>query len=219
MGQSYDFFHYQRRNPKRYGWMSTRIRWNYDIKNNKLYTYITKHITHLVHAIAWGWFERRHFLEMFHQSKSYTSDVRLWLTRMFSYRYATNRLHCLTVKEIHGASFVRSTRYNDVIMGAIASEITSFTIVYSIVYSDADQWKNQSSASLAFVPGEFPAQMASYAENVAIWWHHHALAQIPPFSLQCVCYIKLYQTNYITVFRRMFAALLPQTGHTELSCR
>ena len=49
-------------------------------------------------------------------------------------------------------------------MGAIASQITSFTIVYSTVYSDADQRKHQSSASLAFVIGEFPAQMASYAE-------------------------------------------------------
>ena len=29
--------------------------------------------------------------------------------------------------------------YNDVTMGAIASQITSLTIVYSIVYSDADQ--------------------------------------------------------------------------------
>ena len=38
-------------------------------------------------------------------------------------------------------------------MGAIASQITSLTIVYSIVYSDADQRKHQSSASLAFVQG------------------------------------------------------------------
>ena len=43
--------------------------------------------------------------------------------------------------------------YNDVIMGAIASQITSPTIVYSIVYSDADQRKHQSSASLAFARG------------------------------------------------------------------
>ena len=41
--------------------------------------------------------------------------------------------------------------YDDVIMSAIASQITSLTIVYSIVYSDADQRKHQSSASLAFV--------------------------------------------------------------------
>ena len=38
-------------------------------------------------------------------------------------------------------------------MGTIASQITSLTIVYSTVYSDADQRKYQSSASLAFVWG------------------------------------------------------------------
>ena len=38
-------------------------------------------------------------------------------------------------------------------MAAIASQITSLTIVYSTVYSDADQRKHQSAASLAFVRG------------------------------------------------------------------
>ena len=38
-------------------------------------------------------------------------------------------------------------------MGAMASQITNRTIVYSTVYSDADQRKYQSSASLAFVWG------------------------------------------------------------------
>ena len=42
---------------------------------------------------------------------------------------------------------------NDVIMGAMASQITSLTSVYSTVYSGADQRKHQSSASLAFVRG------------------------------------------------------------------
>ena len=41
--------------------------------------------------------------------------------------------------------------YCDGIMGAVASEITSLTVVYSTVYSDADQRIHQSSASLAFV--------------------------------------------------------------------
>ena len=58
-------------------------------------------------------------------------------------------------------------------MGAIASQITSLTIVYSTVYSDADQRKQQSSAGNSPGTGEFPAQMASYAENVSIWWRHH----------------------------------------------
>ena len=43
--------------------------------------------------------------------------------------------------------------YNDVIMGTMASQITSRTIVYSSVYSGADQRKHQSSASLTFVRG------------------------------------------------------------------
>ena len=38
-------------------------------------------------------------------------------------------------------------------MGAIASQITSLTVVYSTVCSDAEQRKHQSSASLAFVRG------------------------------------------------------------------
>ena len=38
-------------------------------------------------------------------------------------------------------------------MGTAASQITSLTIVYSTVYSSADQRKHQSSASLAFVRG------------------------------------------------------------------
>ena len=38
-------------------------------------------------------------------------------------------------------------------MSAMASQITSLTIVYSSVYSGADQRKDQSSASLAFVRG------------------------------------------------------------------
>ena len=43
--------------------------------------------------------------------------------------------------------------YDDVIMSAIASQITSLTVVYSTVYWGADQRKHQSSALLAFVWG------------------------------------------------------------------
>ena len=76
-------------------------------------------------------------------------------------------------------------------MGTIASQITSLMIVYSIFYWDTDQRKHQSSASLAFVQGIHRSpvnsphkgqwrgalmfsltQMASYAENVSIWWRH-----------------------------------------------
>ena len=43
--------------------------------------------------------------------------------------------------------------YSDVLMGAVASQIPSLTIVYSTVYWGAYQRNHQSSASLAFVRG------------------------------------------------------------------
>ena len=47
----------------------------------------------------------------------------------------------------------RAVHYNDVIMTTMASQITSLMVVYSTVYSDADQRKHQSSATLAFAWG------------------------------------------------------------------
>ena len=46
---------------------------------------------------------------------------------------------------------LQANHYSDLIMGAMASHITSLTIAYPTVYSYADQRKHQSSASLAFV--------------------------------------------------------------------
>ena len=68
--------------------------------------------------------------------------------------------------------------YNDFIKGLMAYQITSLAIVYSTVYSGADQRKYQSSASLAFVRGNdrwIPRQMASNAEmfpfdDVIMFW-------------------------------------------------
>ena len=50
-------------------------------------------------------------------------------------------------------TFANPMHYSDVIMGAMSSQMTSLNIVYSTVYSCADQRKHQSSASLAFVRG------------------------------------------------------------------
>ena len=62
-----------------------------------------------------------------------------------------NEARWRTHVSLTGSSLLQVKHYNDVIMGAIASQITSLTIVYSTVYSGADQRKHQSSASLAFV--------------------------------------------------------------------
>ena len=60
--------------------------------------------------------------------------------------------------------------YSDFIMGVMASQITSLTIVYPTVYSGADQRKHQT-------PRQRPlcAYISSNAENVSIWWRHHVI--------------------------------------------
>ena len=71
-----------------------------------------------------------------------------------------------------------AVHYNDVIMSAMASQITSHTIVYPIVYSGADQRKHESSASLAFVRGipQWPVNAphkGPVPQFFSIWWRHH----------------------------------------------
>ena len=74
-------------------------------------------------------------------------------------------------------------------MTMIAFQITSLSIVYSVVYSDADQRKHRRSASQDICEGnlpgtgEFPAQMASNVENVSIWWRHNELVKMHARSL------------------------------------
>ena len=53
----------------------------------------------------------------------------------------------------HHVSLSSTRHYTDVIMTTMASQISSLTIVYSTIYSDADQRKHQSFAPLAFVRG------------------------------------------------------------------
>ena len=63
--------------------------------------------------------------------------------------------------------------YCHVIMGVVASQITSLTIVYSTVYSDADQRKHQSFASLAFVRGIHRGPVNSpHKWPVTLKWFH-----------------------------------------------
>ena len=80
-----------------------------------------------------------------------------WLRKWLGAEQATS--HCqnqgwpnlLTYVTWHRC--VHIAHNNDVIMTTMASQITSLTVVYSTFYSDADQRKHQSSASLAFVWG------------------------------------------------------------------
>ena len=96
--------------------------------------------------------------------------------------------------------------YNDVIMGAIASQITSLTVVYSTVCSNPDQRKHQSSASLAFVPGihrwpvnsphKWPVmrKMFSYDDVIMGQLKHWTLVRISHINNDCTVAIsKHYQ--------------------------
>ena len=73
-------------------------------------------------------------------------------------------------------------------MGTMASRITSLTIVYSTVYSGADQRKHQRSASLASVsliqrwPVNFPHKGPVTRKNASIWWWRHHIDQTPYYS-------------------------------------
>ena len=60
-------------------------------------------------------------------------------------------------------------RYSDIIMGMVAYQITSLMNVYSTVYSDTDQRKDQSSASLAFLRGSHRGPVNSPHKGPVTW--------------------------------------------------
>ena len=95
--------------------------------------------------------------------------------------------------------------YDDVKMDAMASQITSLTIIYSTVYSGADQSKHQSSASLAFVwgihrepvnsPQKWPVtrKMFPFDDVIRVAYHMTPLGKsVGYLSLLMVLHPKLY---------------------------
>ena len=77
--------------------------------------------------------------------------------------------------------------YKDVIMSAMASQITSLTIVYSAVYTMHRSTKTSKLrvtglyAGNSPVTGEFPTHTASNMKNVSIWWRHHEREMSLPY--------------------------------------
>ena len=75
----------------------------------------------------------------------------------------------------------------------MASQITKVTIVYSTFYSGADQRKQFRVVGLCVgnspVTGEFPAQMASIAENVSISCRHHITKTKQSTTKPCVYFM------------------------------
>ena len=97
---------------------------------------------------------------------------------------------------------INERHYGDVTMGTVASQITSLNIVYSTVYSGADQRNTKAPRHWPLCgeftgTGEFPAQRASNAENVSIWRRHHEIGStfltlyITPFCLDLFISLKV----------------------------
>ena len=106
-------------------------------------------------------------------------------------------------------------------MGVMASKITSLTIVYSTVYSGADQRKHQSFASLAFVwalhrrpvnsPHKGPVtrkkcfhlmtslwcseEAQNYVNKCFVSWNRYSFTAIPMFALPQSIHTKTEQSH------------------------
>ena len=96
------------------------------------------------------------------------TNIPIWINMIMQ---TNNKKHDKTMWRFH---------YSDVTMSGMASQIADVSIICSKVCSSADQKKHQSSRPLASewnsqLTGEFPAQRASNAENVSIWWRHHVM--------------------------------------------
>ena len=90
--------------------------------------------------------------------------------------------------------------YDDVIMGTMASQITSLTIVYSTVNSGADQSNYQSSSSLAFE------------------WGIHREPENSPHKWSVMR--KMFPFDDVIMFLKLFDIVLSNTTNVPyLSCR
>ena len=93
----------------------------------------------------------------------------------------------------------------------MASQITSLTILYSTIYWGVDQRNIKAPPLLSLWgeftgAGEFPAQRASNAKNVSIWWRHHLLGIYTNFytiwhSLYIIRLFIIMVNKYLKLFQ------------------
>ena len=124
---------------------------NFD-KHSKLFTQVS----------AFQWKCRLRNGGHFVQASTWTLNMGQWITQNIS---GCDRLHTKRM------DLVLSTchHYCDVMISAMASEITGVSIVHSTVCSDADQRKHQSSTSLAFVRGIQRSPVNSPHKGLVTW--------------------------------------------------
>ena len=100
--------------------------------------------------------------------------------RVDIYRIPSDCLLTIFSRSEHSAH----EHYCDVIMGAMASQIPASRLFTQPLFRRRLKKTSKFRVTGIFagnspVIGEFPVQMASNAENVSIWWRHHAIPYIP----------------------------------------
>ena len=100
------------------------------------------------------------------------------------------------------------SHYNDVMMGTVVSQITSLMIVYSTVYSGADQRKHQSSASLAVVHGihrwpvnstlKGPVTRKMFPFDDVIMWCHKTFTDDKSTLVQVMAWCRQATSHYLS---------------------
>ena len=105
--------------------------------------------------------------------ESYEKDIALVIKLLHVYECAALKWPFLTVYLVDES--IMCTHHCDVIMSAMASQITGIWSVYSTFYWSADQRKHQSSASLAFVRGIHRRPVNSPHKEPETWEQYHCV--------------------------------------------
>ena len=100
-------------------------------------------------------------------------------------------------------------------MGAMTSQITSLTIVYSTVYSRRRSKKTSKLRVTGLCEGnssvtnEFPTQRTSNTENVSIWWRHHEMSRSARFCFNFHDQCRSYEYSPINLIHKYHNAPVP----------
>ena len=110
--------------------------------------------------------------------------------------------------------------YNDVIMSAMTSQITSISIVYSFIQAQIKQNIKLRVIGLCVgnspVTNEVPAQRSSNAENGSIWWRRHRISSSLTIIISFT--VKGWSTRNPNLFTTVPADCGMLLGHRSAKC-
>ena len=147
---------------------------------------------------------------------AYVTSCRWFVSFVYSHPTGLLHWHCETT--------YACPHYCDIIIGTIASQITSLTIVYSAVYSGEDQRKHHSSASLAFVRGIHRGPVNSpqkwpVTQKFSIWWRHHAEHWSNPERYMQNWPVDLYTNGVQVDFASVFHVYIRVIKQNRTTCK